>query len=151
MRNMFHLADYGDLQSRLDALTPASSRRWGRMTPHQVLCHLNDWFLAVLGERPLNIRPPTLKTRVIRFIAFTSPMSWPKGVQTSKRLDAEQEGTPPGEFEDDMARLRNLMARFVKSDVDSLNPHYKWGTLSRGVWGRYGYRHMDHHLRQFGA
>jgi Protein of unknown function (DUF1569) len=151
MKNIFDPTNCLELQSRLDTLTPESPRRWGRMTPNQAICHLNDWFLAALGDRPLPIRPPDLKTKIICFLAFTSPMPWPKGVKTSGELDAEQGGTPPAGFDQDRAELLSLMARFVKSDVDKLNPHYKWGTLSRAVWGRYGYRHIDHHLRQFGV
>jgi hypothetical protein len=151
MKSIFNPADYDDLARRLDLLHPTATGQWGRMTPGQAICHLNDWFLAALGDRPLPIRPPSLKTKLICFLAFTSPMPWPKGVETSRDLDAEHGGTPPGDFHADRIRLQELMARFVKSDMDGLNPHYKWGTLSRGVWGRYGFRHIDHHLRQFGV
>lgn len=151
MRSLYHPSDYDELSRRLETLAPDSPRQWGKMTPNQAVCHLNDWLLASLGDRPLPIKPPNLKTKIICFLAFTSPMPWPNGVKTSTELDAEQGGTPPGAFEEDVTRLRELMARFVKADVGELNPHYKWGTLSSGVWGRYAYRHIAHHLRQFGA
>jgi hypothetical protein len=87
----------------------------------------------------------------MRIVAFTAPMAWPKGVMTSPEVDAEKGGTRPAAFDGDVAELRELIDRFVASDGRTLEPHYVWGHMSRGEWGRYGYRHMDHHLRQFGA
>lgn len=87
----------------------------------------------------------------MRFVAFTVPMQWPRGVPTSAAVDAEKEGTPPGDFDVDVAELERLLERFVGTDGRTLPPHYVWGDMSRGEWGRYAYRHVDHHLRQFGA
>ena len=151
MGNIFRKPRHAELLSRLDALSTESERKWGRMTPHQAVCHLSDSFKAILHDRPLVLRPPDLRRRVVRFVAFTSPVPWPKGVQTSAKVDAEKGGTPPGDFETDVAELKELLARYVASDGRTLEPHYVWGAMSRGEWGRYGYRHVDHHLRQFGA
>ena len=35
--------------------------------------------------------------------------------------------------------------------ADTLPEHPLWGRMSRGMTGRYVWRHTDHHLRQFGA
>ena len=43
------------------------------------------------------------------------------------------------------------LERFVATDGRNIAPHYVWGAMSRGEWGRYAYRHMDHHLSQFGV
>lgn len=149
MRSIFDPARHEELLCRLNGLTPNSARRWGRMTPHQAVCHLADSFRAILGDRPLPPKRVGLKRRLMRFMAFTSPLPWPKGVATSAEVDAEKGGTPPVEFEGDVEELRSLMRRFVASDGRALAPHYAWGAMSRGEWGRYGYRHVDHHLRQF--
>ena len=121
------------------------------MTPHQAVCHLADSFKATLGDRPLTASKPDVKRKFTRFVAFTLPLPWPKGVPTSPDVQAEKGGTPPGEFAKDVAELRSLMERFVATGGVTLAPHYVWGAMSRGEWGRYGYRHMDHHLRQFGV
>jgi hypothetical protein len=102
-------------------------------------------------DRPLDNVPMDWKRRIQRFGAFTLPIAWPKGVPTSPRVDAEKEGTPPGDFDADVAELKKLLRRFVETEGRTLEPHYVWGRMSRGEWGRYGYRHVDHHLRQFGA
>ena len=151
MKTLFDPTARQEVERRIAALTPQSSRQWGRMTPHQAVCHLNDSFKAILGDRPLPMKPVGIKRWVMRVFAFTLPMPWPKGVQTSPEVDAEQGGTAPEDFQADVADLLSLVSRFVASDGRTLARHYVWGDLSRGEWGRYGYRHLDHHLRQFGV
>lgn len=151
MSNIFRPGVHAEIVRRLEALDPTATRRWGRMTPHQAVCHLSDSFKASLGDRPLQPRPLTVKRRLQRIFAFTLPLPWPKGVPTPPQVDAEKGGTPPGDFERDVAELIDLLARYVASDGRTLARHYVWGDLSRGESGRYGYRHVDHHLRQFGA
>jgi hypothetical protein len=150
VKSIFSPSDHEELQRRIDALTPESRRRWGRMTPHQAVCHLNDFAKAILGDRPIPPRQVGARLRLVRFIAFTSPLPWPKGVRTSPEINAEMGGTRPAEFAADVAELKALLARYAAMDVQSLD-HYSWGRMSRGVLGRYGYRHVDHHLRQFGV
>lgn len=151
MKTLFNPALRQDLLTRLANLTPDNTRQWGSMTAHQAVCHLNDSFKAILGDRPVGRKPVDLKRRLTRFAAFTLPIRWPEGVPTSPETNAQEGGTPPGEFERDVAELQSLVERFVKTDGRTLNPHYSWGAMSRGEWGRYGYRHIDHHLRQFGV
>ena len=150
-QSIFNEPHHAGIVSRLRTLSPDSQRRWGRMTPHQAVCHLSDSFKAVLGDRPLKAREPDLGRRIMRFMAFTLPMQWPRGVPTSPAVDAEKEGTPPGDFAGDVAELERLLERFVATDGRTVAPHYVWGAMSRGEWGRYAYRHMDHHLSQFGV
>lgn len=151
MESLFRPADRERLMARLEALGADAERRWGRMTPHQAVCHLSDTFRGILGDRPLPPKAIDWKRKLIRFLVFTSPMPWPEGAPTSPQIDAEKGGTAPGDFGTDVADLRVLMDRFVATDGRGLAPHWAWGAMSRGVWGRYGWRHLDHHLRQFGA
>lgn len=151
MKSIFDNSRRDELLARLANLTPDSTRQWGRMTPHQAVCHLADSFKAVLGDRPLERQTIDLKRRMMRFVAFTLPVPWPKGVPTSAEVNPEKTGTPPDEFAKDVAELSDLVKRFAETDGRSLEPHYAWGPMSRGEWGRYGYRHVDHHLRQFGV
>jgi hypothetical protein len=150
VRSIFHASDLQELRRRLAALTPQSDRRWGRMNARQAVCHLNDWFKALLGERPIPGKAPGLGIKVLRFIAFSTPVPWLRGFPTSPMQDQEKHGTPPAEFAADVAELDALMVRFAATKGEGLLPHNRWGGMSRGMWGRYGYRHVNHHLRQFG-
>ena len=150
MRSIFTPSDLRELRRRLAAMGPQSGRRWGRMTPQQAVCHLGDWFRGLLGDRPIPGKDPGPGIRILRFIAFNTPLPWPRGFPTSPMQDQEKGGTPPAEFAADVAELDALMVRFADTGGVGLLPHNRWGRMSRGMWGRYGYRHVNHHLRQFG-
>ena len=131
-------------------MTPQSERRWGRMSPQQAVCHLNDWFKALLGDRPIRGKVPGVGIKILRFLAFSTPIPWPRGFPTAPMQDQEKNGTSPTAFDADVAELDSLMVRFAEAGGVGLLPHNRWGTMSREMWGRYGYRHVNHHLRQFG-
>ena len=150
MKSIFTPSTLQELRTRLAAMTPHSRRRWGRMSAQQAVCHLSDWFRGLLGDRPIPGKDPGPGVRVLRFLAFSTPLPWPRGFPTAPMQDQEKGGTPPAEFTADVAELDTLMVRFAETGGVGLLPHNRWGNLSPGMWGRYGYRHVNHHLRQFG-
>jgi len=159
MKSLYRPSDFQALSRRLDSLRPDSPRQWGRMSPGGAVCHLTDAYKGLLGERsrpaPAHTGPASLRARtaklVRRLYGLTSPLPWPKGIPTPAPVDQEKGGTPPGVFEDDVEALRAAMTRFRDRDGRDMAPHVLFGKLTRGEWGRWAYRHMDHHLRQFGA
>ena len=139
------------LTRRLAALRPDSKARWGRMSAHQAVCHLADALRLVLGERPTSFRANLFLKIVGRFAALSLPVPWPKGVETAPDVDQERGGTAPTTFEADMDTLNELVARFVGLSGRTMATHPIFGDLTHGEWGRWGYRHLDHHLTQFGV
>jgi hypothetical protein len=128
------------------------------MTAHGAVLHLTDAFYLIMGEHPRvgddsHLPTPGAFMRMVsRIYALTSPLPWPKGgVPTSAAVDQEKNGTPPGDFEKDVACLKEAMASFRERNAQTMPPHIYFGDLSQAEWGRWGYRHMDHHLRQFGT
>ena len=138
------------VERRLGTLRPESNARWGRMSAHQTVCHLADSFRFVYGERPTDMRGSLFTKTVIRFVALTTPVPWPKGVPTAPEMDQEVGGTAPSEYRVDVDDLKALIARFVDSAGREMESHPIFGDLTPGEWGRWGYRHVDHHLTQFG-
>jgi hypothetical protein len=45
--------------------------------------------------------------------------------------------------------LRRLIQRFNGAEAQLSGDHPLFGALSAAEWGRFSYRHADHHLRQF--
>jgi hypothetical protein len=138
-----------DLILRLDRLQPTTARRWGTMTPHEMLCHVTDSFAAVLGDRPASSAETWLSRTVIRWIALHTPLPWPHGVPTRPEVDPKRDGTRPLEFERDRQAAVEHLQRFVLPDTRCV-PHPFFGPMTRNEWMCWGYRHVDHHLRQFG-
>ena len=76
---------------------------------------------------------------------------WPKGSPTLPEFDQQKgSGTPPEELERDKKELRRLMERFLEQER-GWPRHPVFGMMKRREWGIWAYRHVDHHLRQFGV
>jgi len=129
---------------------PETPRRWGKMTAAEMVCHLNDCFLSVMGERPIEIPKPAFGHRLLKRIALYAPVKWPPGVKTRPELDQETQGTRPAEFDADMKMLLELIDRFTAQPRTLLERHPIFQQMTERDWMRWGYRHTDHHLRQFG-
>ena len=140
------------IEARVSRLRPDSTRQWGRMTPHQAICHLNDSFKFALGER---LVAPAIgpSAPLLKFIALRVPLRWPKGrIRTLPEAEQGAGGTPPVDFEQDRAELLSLLTRFCDGPRDRYSAtHPLFGPMTAEQWGRWAYLHMDHHLRQFGV
>ena len=139
------------LKERLNKLRPDSERRWGTLTPHELLCHLGDATDMVTGVRPRKHPVPHRHRRLLKWIALWSAMPWPHGRPTNPMHDPRAEGTRPSVFAKDLARLLAGLDTLAAATEGSLEPaHGLFGTMTTRDWQRWAYRHTDHHLRQFG-
>ena len=136
------------LVTRLGKLHPERPRAWGRMTPHETLCHLSDSFQVALGERQASSAENFMRRTVVKYIALRTSIAWPQGVPTRPEVDQHIGGTKPQDFERDRERLIALMHRFAAPSA-VYGRHPGFGAMTREEWLIWGYRHTDHHLRQF--
>ena len=150
MKTLLEPADLESALERIGRIRPDTPRRWGRMSPHGMVCHLTDAFLGCLGDRPIPDHSTLLGRTAMRFVAATVPMPWPRGVATVAEADQEKSGTQPGDFAEDVQKLREVTEAFVSRLDPETMRHPIFGRMSRAQWGRWGYRHIDHHARQFG-
>lgn len=140
-----------ELIRRFASLSPASQRAWGRMNAGQMLCHLSDSLLVLLGERTAASRVTFVSRNLLRPMALRLPAQWPHGIPTGEQVDQERGGTPPQQFDADRERVIALTRRFLAAPAESCAPHPAFGRLSRWELMRWAYLHADHHLRQFGV
>jgi|ERR1051326_95880 hypothetical protein len=154
MKSLNNQIDKQALLARLRQLTPNSRRRWGKMTAHQMICHLDDSFKSVIGEREVSLVKRNALTRnVVRWIALYAPFKWPHGVPTRPENDQQQGGTPPEDFKLDVEALVSMIERVsgnARADFE-WQRHPLFDEMSERDWLRWGYLHVDHHLRQFGV
>ncbi len=135
-----------ELLDRLERLTPEATPLWGRMTAHQMLAHLADWMLMAKGEikttaRKHPLRNPPLKQLAIYWLPF------PKNVPTSPELI----GRALLDWSIERAAVRKGVESFDNLDANTTWPeHPVFGKMTSNAWCVFAYRHMDHHLRQFG-
>ena len=141
-----------ELLRRLATVRPESAARWGRMSSHQMLCHLGDACRVALGEKEVSPASGLLQRTVIKWIALYTPMRWRPGIATRPEIDQHCSGTPPADFHADVSQVATLLNRIVARPADGAWPaHPIFGRMSSAAWLRWAYLHTDHHLRQFGA
>ncbi|HLA91061.1 MAG TPA: DUF1569 domain-containing protein [Gemmatimonadaceae bacterium] len=151
MKTLANRTDVDVILARLRRLTPESRRRWGRMSAHEMLCHLADAHRHVLGLRPVRPAQTLWRRTGLKWIALWMPVRWPHGVKTRRELDPQREGTKPELFARDLEMLEELTRRFVEAAPAMPGSHPLFGKMSEGEWLRFGWLHLDHHLRQFGV
>jgi hypothetical protein len=140
------------LVERLRALGPDSARRWGTLTPHEMLCHLGDATDMVLRIRPRTAPLPMRRRPLMRLFWLWLPVPLPRGVKTNPQHDPRAGGTRPSDFARDRARAISGLEAVAAAEPDSLEPmHGIFGAMTVRDWQRWAWRHTDYHLRQFGA
>jgi Protein of unknown function (DUF1569) len=151
MKTLARSHDKTEIIRRLRELRPDSPGRWGLMTPHQMVCHLADSFRFALGR--FNVRYPTklLDRTLVKWIALYAPVPWPHSIQTPAEVDQVRGGgTKPVDFSGDVAELVQLIELVTAPSVNfAKQTHPIFGKMSDAEWLRWGYLHVDHHLRQF--
>jgi uncharacterized protein DUF1569 len=153
MRSLSNPEDKSSVILRLKTIRHDSPRQWGRMSSHQMICHLSDAFRVAIGEKPARLARNLVNQTMIKWIALRLPLQWPKGFQTPPEVNQEGDVcTRALDFQKDITQLLALIERFTAGQRDfQFQPHPIFGQLSEWEWFRWGYLHMDHHLRQFGA
>ena len=148
MATIFDAAARAELRRRVDRLAPDAAGRWGRMTAHEMVCHVSDQLRVALGDLPTAPRPMFLTNRLLREL-FVFVLPWPKGkIPTAP----EMQSTRPGDWARDVTALHALLDRVGgRAPNDAWAPHPAFGAISGREWGRLCHKHTDYHLRQFGA
>jgi hypothetical protein len=150
MKTLANPVDKQNVLTRLAKVQPGLRALWGRMSAHQMLCHLSDSFLAVIGEKYVSPATGPLQRTVVKWVALYAPIRWPKGVPTRPEMDQFGGGSAPSEFESYRQSLLALIERFSNPTRNfEWSPHPIFGKMPDPEWLRWGYLHTDHHLRQF--
>ena len=152
MKTLARERDKTEILGRLRTVRRESVRRWGRMSAHQMVCHLADWSRMALGQRAATPATGVLQRTLLKVVVLYVPLPWPSGVRTSPEVDQERGGTRPVDFAADVAQAEALLELVTAPSRDlDRQLHPVFGPMSDAAWLRLGYLHADHHLRQFGA
>lgn len=150
MKTLKNLTDRQTIALRLSELSPNDKARWGSMSVHQMICHLDDSYKLSLGEKTASPATGFIQKTVVKWAALKAPMQWPRGVPTRPEMEQGKGGTVPVEFRQDLASLLSTLSRFSDDLPNPCLPHPIFGKMTVDDWMRWGYLHADHHLRQFG-
>jgi hypothetical protein len=150
MKNLFDAVTADEIKTRLTKLGPESERRWGKMTAAQAVAHCSAGLECAIGDRLL---PRMFLGRIIglmvkpMLLRDDEPMR--PNSPTVKSLVVNDERNLGTERE----RLCGLIDRFAAggSAGCTTHPHSFFGRLTADEWAILMYKHLDHHLRQFGV
>ncbi len=137
------------LIARINRLTPEIRPLWGRMNANEMVAHVTQGMRMGLGEletkpRKTIFRYWPLKHLFVYWIPFPKSAPAPREVVTR--------GKELAEWNNGVAELRATFDRFAGRELNAMWPvHPVFGELSGKAWGALGWRHLDHHLRQFGV
>jgi len=150
MKNLFEAATLDEVQARLASLQPDSERVWGSMTVAQALAHCSLGMEMTMGD----VRPPRMLVgRILggfiksKALGNDEPMR--RNSPTVKMLVVKDDR----DFGVEQARLSGLIGKFAAGGPKGCtgHPHAFFGKLTSAEWAELTYKHLDHHLRQFGA
>jgi transposase InsO family protein len=149
VKNLYKAAAVVELKVRLAHLQPESQRQWGKMTPAQALAHYSAQMEMVLGGK---FTPHSLRGRIFGRFA-KGQMLGGKPLPRNLPTDACFIVNDERDLDLERMRLHLLIDRFVATGHAGCtkNPHSFLGRMTPVEWATLMYKHLDHHLRQFGV
>ncbi|MDQ2775982.1 MAG: DUF1569 domain-containing protein [Acidobacteriota bacterium] len=151
MKNLFDAMAANEVKTRLGKLGPQTERQWGKMTAPQMLAHCSASMQWALGEvvPEKGSLPMRLMGRLVKPMVFRNEGPLRKNSPTAKSLLVTDERNLGKERE----RLSGLIDKFAAEGAAGCtkNPHSFFGKITAEEWAILMYKHIDHHLRQFGV
>lgn len=149
MKSLFDQDARKSISERLASLPADALRQWGRMDAAQMLAHCSAALAVGTGDTP---RRQVLIGRILAPF-FRASILGEKPFGRNSPTDPTFVVSDPRDFEREKARLLDLVARFCDRGAAGADTqtHSFLGRISGEEWGVMMYKHLDHHLRQFGG
>ncbi len=148
--NIFTSEDYTSIINRIYNISVNSTRKWGTMSAPEMLKHCSLQLQMGLNQIPFTGYEGSfvLKTAIGQYIAlYLAP--WRFGVTSPTRMNVKTNNIAVQEVEIEKKTLLDLLAQVQQ--VNTLSSHPLLGKLNKKNWGRLIWKHLNHHLKQFGA
>ena len=150
MKNVFDKKDTQEIISRIEKLNLGSQPLWGKMSADKMLSHCKITYELIYEDK--HPKPNfLLKTMLRLFVknAIVSEKPYPKNSRTTPAFLIVEEK----DFEHEKKRLIahiNKTMELGQDHFDNKESH-SFGKLKKEEWNNLFYKHLDHHLRQFGV
>lgn len=137
------------LLARIAALSPESSPLWGKMDAAQMLAHCCIPYEQVQGQRGAGPLLARLAGRYLFKGSVVGEQPFRRNLPTPRSFlvaDAR-------EFEKELGRLVACIRAVHGQGAVAFEgrAHVTFGPLSARQWSNLMWKHLDHHLRQFGV
>ena len=149
MKNLFDQDASVEVLTRLESLQPDAKALWGKMTVSQMLAHCIVPIKVSLGEAK-----PTRNLMGLLFGKMAKKMvlkdePFKQGLPTDPSFVIKDQP----DFNLKKQELKTSIEKLLATDKTAMaaRPHPFFGKMTVEEWGFLGYKHLDHHFRQFGA
>jgi Protein of unknown function (DUF1569) len=148
MHTLFEPTTAAEIISRIQKLKPTSQAQWGRMNVAQMMAHccapLETYFIEKKSKKSFF---GILFGKVV-FKQLISDKPWRRNLPTAKNCKINDVRN----FEEEKEKLVNSVNRFSEEGYTITSfTHSFFGKLSSQEYALFNYRHLDHHLQQFGV
>lgn len=148
--SVFEQSTVDQLIQRINQLTPTTAAQWGKMNVAQMLAHSNVTYEYAMDER--KDKPNFIvKMMLLKFVKnkVVSEEPYTQSMATGPAFIVKESK----DFDKEKSRLINYIQK-----VQSLGKaHFEgkasssFGALTANEWNNMMYKHIDHHLKQFGV
>lgn len=147
IKNLFDTAVKQEIINRLNTLSPQSQRQWGKMDVAQMLAHLQVPIGVALGTHTVkgNLLMKLILPLFKKKLYDEKP--WKQGLPTDKTFIMTGKTK---DFELERNKLMNMISCFTEANMVN-EKHPIFGRLTKEQWSKATWKHIDHHLKQFGA
>ena len=147
VKNLFDSAVKAEIIVRINKLTPESKALWGKMNVSQMLAHL---------QVPIGVADGTQKLKRTLFGKIVGPMV--KQTLYNDKPFKRNLPTDPSfvmvksekDFETEKQKLLSVVSNFSEAAIVN-ETHTFFGKLTKEQWSKGTWKHLDHHLQQFGV
>ncbi len=139
-----------NLTTRINNLHINSERKWGSMNVNEMLLHCIDGLRMIFGELQVKDMSNWLM-RTFGKPFVLSGINFPKNSPTAPELVKSAGNFTAAELEANKQTLLAYIDKLKNASDSELKPHAMFGKFSKQQYGKFVYKHLDHHLRQFGV
>lgn len=150
MKNIFSTTDVAEIIDRVNTLTPSTEGNWGKMNVDQMLAHCNVTYEFVYD----NNHPPNSAIKKFLLKLFVKPsVVGERPYKRNSRTAPEFLVTSDKDFGKEKVRLIEYLRRTQElGETYFANKESRsFGRLTDKEWNIMFYKHLDHHLNQFGV
>jgi hypothetical protein len=135
--------------ARIEKLMPNTNPQWGKMSAAQMLAHCNVIYEMSLED--IHKKPNVIVKFILTLMVKNSVVSekpYKHNSQTAPQLVIKEDKN----FEEEKRRLIQYIQKVqtLGDKYFDMKESHSFGALSSSEWNNLYYKHLDHHLGQFG-